>query len=141
MAATTKKKKYLKGILSGEDIWCQGFSEPNHGSDLGSIQTRAERDGDDYLINGSKIWTTMGNYAKYMILLARTDPHAERRYNGLSFFLAPMQTAGVTTQPIKKITGEYGFTETFFYRCANSCQLHYGRGRFKAGVSPCRLCN
>lgn len=109
-----EKHTYLKGILNGEDIWCQGFSEPNHGSDLGSIQTRAERDGNTYVINGSKIWTTMGNYAKYMILLARTDLHAERRYSGLSFFLAPMQTPGVTTQPIQKLTGEYGFTETFF---------------------------
>ncbi len=109
-----EKEKYLKGILNAEDIWCQGFSEPNHGSDLGAIQTRAERDGDAYLVNGSKIWTTMGNYAKYMILLARTDAQAERRYNGLSFFLAPMQAQGISTQPIKKLTGEYGFTETFF---------------------------
>lgn len=109
-----EKESYLKGILTGEDIWCQGFSEPNHGSDLGSIQTRAERDGDEYIINGSKIWTTMGNYAKYMILLARTDPQAERRYNGLSFFLAPMGTEGITTSPIQKLTGDYGFTETFF---------------------------
>ena len=109
-----EKETYLKGILTGEDIWCQGFSEPNHGSDLGSIQTRAERDGDEYIINGSKIWTTMGNYAKYMILLARTDPQAERRYNGLSFFLAPMGTEGITTSPIQKLTGDYGFTETFF---------------------------
>ncbi|MDB2594323.1 acyl-CoA dehydrogenase family protein, partial [Porticoccaceae bacterium] len=85
-----EREKYLKGILNAEDIWCQGFSEPNHGSDLGSIQTRAARDGSDYVINGSKIWTTMGNYAKYMILLARTDSQSERKYNGLSFFLAPM---------------------------------------------------
>ena len=109
-----EKETYLKGILTGEDIWCQGFSEPNHGSDLGSIQTRAERDGDEYIINGSKIWTTMGNYAKYMILLARTDSQAERRYNGLSFFLSPMNAAGITTSPIQKLTGDYGFTETFF---------------------------
>ena len=109
-----EREKYLKGILNAEDIWCQGFSEPNHGSDLGSVQTRAERDGDQYLINGSKIWTTMGNYAKYMILLARTDSQAERKYNGLSFFLAPMNVDGISTQPIKKLTGEYGFTETFF---------------------------
>jgi alkylation response protein AidB-like acyl-CoA dehydrogenase len=109
-----EKETYLKGILTGEDIWCQGFSEPNHGSDLGSIQTRAERDGDEYVINGSKIWTTMGNFAKYMILLARTDSQVERRYNGLSFFLAPMRAGGVTTTPIQKITGDYGFTETFF---------------------------
>ena len=109
-----EREKYLKGILNAEDIWCQGFSEPNHGSDLGSIQTRAERNGDHYLINGSKIWTTMGNYAKYMILLARTDSQTERKYNGLSFFLAPMNVDGISTQPIKKLTGEYGFTETFF---------------------------
>ena len=109
-----EKDKYLKGILNADDIWCQGFSEPNHGSDLGSIQTKAELDGSDYVLNGSKIWTTMGNYAKYMILLARTDAQVERRYNGLSFFLAPMHTDGITTQPIKKLTGEYGFTETFF---------------------------
>lgn len=109
-----EKSRYLKGILSGEDIWCQGFSEPSHGSDLGSAQTRAVRDGDSYVINGQKIWTTLGNYAKYMILLARTNPDAERRYDGLSFFLAPMDVAGVEARPIRKLTGEYGFTETFF---------------------------
>lgn len=108
------KSKYIKGILSGEDIWCQGFSEPNHGSDLGNAQARAVRDGDDYLINGTKIWTTMGNFASYMILLARTRPQTERKYDGLSFFLAPMKIDGVEARPIQKITGEYGFTETFF---------------------------
>ena len=108
------KAKYIKGILSAEDIWCQGFSEPDHGSDLGNAQTRAVRDGDDYIVNGSKIWTTMGNYAKYMILLARTDPTTKRKYDGLSFFLSPMHGTGIDTRPIQKITGEYGFTETFF---------------------------
>ncbi|HBM83472.1 MAG TPA: acyl-CoA dehydrogenase, partial [Halieaceae bacterium] len=103
-----------KGILTGEDIWCQGFSEPDHGSDLGNAQLRARRDGDEYVLNGTKIWTTMGNFAKYMILLARTNPEAERKYDGLSFFLAPMQVAGVDPRPIRKLTGEYGFTETFF---------------------------
>jgi alkylation response protein AidB-like acyl-CoA dehydrogenase len=72
------------------------------------------RDGDEYVINGSKIWTTLGNYAKYMILLARTNPEAERKYDGLSFFLAPMTVDGIETRPIRKLTGEYGFTETFF---------------------------
>ncbi len=109
-----EKKKYLKGILTAEDIWCQGFSEPDYGSDLGNVQTRAIRDGDEYIINGTKIWTTMGNYAKYMILLARTNQTTERKYDGLSFFLAPMQVSGIETRPIRKITGEYGFTETFF---------------------------
>ncbi len=109
-----EKKKYLKGILSAEDVWCQGFSEPDHGSDLGNAQTRAVRDGDEYVVNGQKIWTTMGNFAKYMILLARTNPDAPRKYDGLSFFLAPMDVAGVEAVPIRKLTGEYGFTETFF---------------------------
>lgn len=109
-----EKARYLKGILSAEDIWCQGFSEPDHGSDLGNARTRAERDGDGYVVNGSKIWTTLGNYAKYMILLARTNSEAERKYDGLSFFLAPMQVSGIETRPIRKLTGEYGFTETFF---------------------------
>ena len=109
-----EKAKYLKGILNAEDIWCQGFSEPDHGSDLGNAQTRAVRDGDEYVINGTKIWTTMGNFAKYMILLARTNPNTERKYDGLSFFLAPMTVPGIEARPIRKITGEYGFTETFF---------------------------
>ncbi|CAA0122648.1 Putative acyl-CoA dehydrogenase FadE17 [Halioglobus japonicus] len=109
-----EKARYLKGILTAEDVWCQGFSEPEHGSDLGNAQTRAVRDGDEYIINGQKIWTTMGNFAKYMILLARTNPDAPRKYDGLSFFLSPMQLPGIETRPIRKITGEFGFTETFF---------------------------
>jgi alkylation response protein AidB-like acyl-CoA dehydrogenase len=109
-----EKQKYIQRILSAENIWCQGFSEPDNGSDLGNAQTRAVRDGDDYVINGSKIWTTQGNYADYMILLARTNPQAESKYKGLSFFLAPMKADGVETVPIRKLTGEYGFTQTFF---------------------------
>jgi alkylation response protein AidB-like acyl-CoA dehydrogenase len=109
-----EKEKYLKRILSAEDIWCQGFSEPDHGSDLGNAQTRAVRDGDEYVLNGQKIWTTMGNFAQYMILLARTNPNTERKYDGLSYFLSPMDVPGIETRPIRKITGEYGFTETFF---------------------------
>jgi alkylation response protein AidB-like acyl-CoA dehydrogenase len=109
-----EKARYLKGILTAEDVWCQGFSEPEHGSDLGNAQTRAVRDGDEYIINGQKIWTTMGNFAKYMILLARTNPDAPRKYDGLSFFLSPMQLPGIETRPIRKLTGEFGFTETFF---------------------------
>ena len=109
-----EKRKYRKGILSAEDIWCQGFSEPDHGSDLGNAQCRAVRDGDEYVINGVKIWTTLGSFAHYMILLARTNPEAGRKYDGLSFFLAPMGVDGVETRPIRKMTGEHGFSETFF---------------------------
>jgi alkylation response protein AidB-like acyl-CoA dehydrogenase len=108
-----QKKRFIPGILSADDIWCQGFSEPDQGSDLANSQTRAERQGDEYVINGSKIWTSLGSYAKYMILLARTNPQ-EKRYAGLSYFLIPMRTPGIETRPIRKLTGEYGFTQTFF---------------------------
>ncbi len=107
------KRRYIKGILNAEDIWCQGFSEPDQGSDLANSQTRAVRDGDSYVLNGSKIWTSLGTYAKYMILLARTNPQ-QPRYEGLSYFLVPMRTPGIELQPIRKLTGEYGFTQTFF---------------------------
>lgn len=108
------KRRYLPGILSADDIWCQGFSEPDNGSDLGNAQLKAVRDGDEYVLNGSKIWTTQGNYAKYMILLARTDFDAPNKYAGLSFFLSPMRIPGVETTKIRKLTGEFGFTQTFF---------------------------
>jgi alkylation response protein AidB-like acyl-CoA dehydrogenase len=108
------KQKYLKGILSAEDMWCQGFSEPDNGSDLGNAQLKAVREGNEYVLNGSKIWTTHGHYAKYMILMARTDPDAPNKYAGLSFILTPMKVPGIETVKIKKLTGEHGFTQTFF---------------------------
>jgi len=114
MGSETHKKTYIKGILSAEDIWAQGFSEPENGSDLGNAQLKAERDGDSYVLNGSKIWTTQGNFAKYMILLARTNPEAPNKYAGLSFILTPMRVPGIETHKIRKLTGEYGFTQTFF---------------------------
>lgn len=114
MGTQQDKQKYIKGILSAEDIWCQGFSEPDHGSDLGSAQTRAVKDGDEYVLNGSKIWTSLGTYAKYMILLARTSSEGDSKYAGLSYFLTPMKVAGVDAVPIKKLTGEYGFCQTYF---------------------------
>ena len=114
MGAEDDKQKYIKNILSAEDIWCQGFSEPEAGSDLGNSQCRAVRDGDDYVINGSKIWTSLGTYAKYMILLARTSTGGTNKYAGLSYFLAPMNVEGVDPKPIQKLTGEYGFCQTYF---------------------------
>jgi alkylation response protein AidB-like acyl-CoA dehydrogenase len=114
MGTHEERLRYIKGILSAEDIWCQGFSEPENGSDLGNAQTRAVRIGDEYVLNGTKTWTTHGTYAKYMILLARTNPDAPNKYAGLSFFLAPMNVPGIETVAIRKLTGEYGFSETFF---------------------------
>jgi alkylation response protein AidB-like acyl-CoA dehydrogenase len=109
-----QKKRYIKPMLAAEEIWCQGFSEPENGSDLGNAQTRAVRDGDDYVVNGSKIWTSLGDRAHMMILLARTNPDAPNKYAGLSFFLSPMRIPGIETRRIKKLTGEYGFVQTFF---------------------------
>jgi alkylation response protein AidB-like acyl-CoA dehydrogenase len=114
MGSDEDKRRYIPGILSGDDIWCQGFSEPDNGSDLAACQTRAVRDGDSYVINGSKIWTTLATKARYMILLARTDPNAPSKHAGLSFFLAPMDVPGIEVRPIRKMTGEFGFAQVFF---------------------------
>jgi alkylation response protein AidB-like acyl-CoA dehydrogenase len=111
-----QKKRYIPKILNGEDIWCQGFSEPAAGGDLAGIACKAERDGDEYVINGSKIWTTHGAFAKHMILLARTGESGEgrQRFAGMSFFLAPMTVPGIDPRPIEKLTHEHGFCQTFF---------------------------
>jgi alkylation response protein AidB-like acyl-CoA dehydrogenase len=109
-----QRRRYIKAILSAEEIWCQGFSEPENGSDLGNAQLKAVRDGDGYSATGSKIWTSLGDRADHMILLARTASDAASKYAGLSFFLAPMKVAGVETRRIKKLTGEYGFVQCFF---------------------------
>ncbi len=125
MGSEEDKQRYIKNILSAEDIWCQGFSEPDNGSDLGNAQVRAVRDGDEYLVNGSKIWTSLGSYAKYMILLARTSTDGPNKYAGLTFFLAPMKVEGVDPVPIKKLTGEFGFCQTYFddARIPAACRL------------------
>lgn len=105
------KQQLLPRLFSGEEIWCQGFSEPGAGSDLVSLQTSAVRNGDDWVINGSKVWTSLGALASWMLLLARTDKND--KYNGITYFLAPMDQPGVTVRPIHKMTGECGFNEVF----------------------------
>jgi len=131
LGSEEQKRRYLPKLLSGEEIWCQGFSEPDNGSDLANVQTTAVRDGDHFIVNGTKIWTSLGTEAKHMILLARTDKTADSKYKGLTFFLAPVDVPGVTKHPIKKMTGEYGFNETRFEdaRVHESCMLgHEGEG-------------
>ncbi len=125
MGSHEQKQAYIKNILSCEDVWCQGFSEPDHGSDLANAQTKAEHDGKQFILNGSKIWTTLGQQAKYMILLARTNPHANNKYEGLSFFLSPMNAPGIEVMPIRKLTGEFGFNQVFFTdaRIDQSCLM------------------
>src|SRR5438309_8919573 len=108
-----QKKQHLSGMLSGEVVWCQGFSEPGSGSDLASLQTRAVRDGDDYIVNGQKIWTTGAQYADRMILLARSDPEAPK-HKGISYFLLDMKSPGVSVRPLVNMAGTSGFNEVFF---------------------------
>ncbi len=108
-----QRRRHLPGIANCEVQWAQGYSEPNSGSDLASLQTRAIRDGDDYVINGSKIWTGHGYNADWIFLLARTDPDAPK-HKGISFFLLDMKTPGVTVQPLQSMTGHIHFSQEFF---------------------------
>ncbi|MGB5950639.1 MAG: acyl-CoA dehydrogenase family protein [Parvibaculum sp.] len=137
MGSDEQKKAYIPGILSAEDIWCQGFSEPDHGSDLGNAQLKAERDGNEFVLNGSKIWTSLGVHAKYMILLARTNPNANNKYEGLSFFLIPMRIPGIEVVPIRKLTGEYGFNQTFFTdaRISDTCLIGKEGGGWQVAMA------
>ena len=108
-----QKKRYLPPLLAADEIWCQGFSEPNAGSDLAGVQTSAVRDGDGWVINGHKVWTSLAHFAQWMILLARTS--SDDKYKGLSYFLVPIEGAeGVTVRPLIKLTGETGFNEVMF---------------------------
>jgi alkylation response protein AidB-like acyl-CoA dehydrogenase len=108
-----QKQKYLPEILEGDTIWCQGYSEPGSGSDLASLQTRAVRDGDDYVVNGQKIWTSGGHVAKWMILLARTDPTAPK-HRGISYFIVDMKSPGLTVRPLINMADSHEFNEVFF---------------------------
>ncbi len=108
-----QKHRYIPKILAGEEIWCQGYSEPNSGSDLGSLQTRAVEEGDYFIVNGGKVWTSDARHADLCILLVRTDPAAPK-HKGISSLLVDMHSPGVTVRPLVQMTGASGFNQVFF---------------------------
>ncbi|MCH8321269.1 MAG: acyl-CoA dehydrogenase family protein, partial [Acidobacteria bacterium] len=111
-ATEEQRKRFIPKMLSGEEVWCQGFSEPDAGSDLAALRTRAEPDGDDFRLEGQKVWTTFAPWSDWIFVLARTDP--DDRYGGITFFLVSLHQEGIEVRPIRQITGESEFGEVFF---------------------------
>jgi len=109
-----QKKRFLPRIYNGEDFWCQGYSEPGSGSDLASLKTKAARQGDHYVVNGQKIWTTLAHYADWIFCLVRTDPSGGKRQEGISFLLLDMKSPGITVRPLILMDGAHEVNEVFF---------------------------
>jgi alkylation response protein AidB-like acyl-CoA dehydrogenase len=129
-----QQDRFLPRILNGEDWWCQGYSEPGAGSDLASLKTTAVRDGDHYVVNGQKTWTTLGQYADWIFCLVRTDPNAKAQ-EGISFLLIDMKSPGVTIRPIELLDGEAEVNEVFFDDVRVPAETWWAR-RTRAGPMP-----
>jgi alkylation response protein AidB-like acyl-CoA dehydrogenase len=130
------KERFLRPIARHQEIWCQLFSEPGAGSDLASLATRAVRDGDSWVINGQKVWTSLGDIASFGLLLARTDPSVPQ-HQGITAFLMPMRQQGVTVRPLRQLTGDAEFTEVFFEDATVEDALRLGEvgGGWRVAVS------
>ncbi|MEY2641805.1 MAG: acyl-CoA dehydrogenase family protein [Ilumatobacteraceae bacterium] len=130
--------RFLPGILRGEERWCQGYSEPNAGSDLANVQTKAHLDGDRWVINGQKVWTSLAHVSHWCFVVARTEPGSQR-HAGLTFLLVPMEQPGVEVRPIRQITGGGEFNETFFSDAETEASLVVGQPGAGWGVAMALL--
>ncbi|MGD9701029.1 MAG: acyl-CoA dehydrogenase family protein [Acidimicrobiia bacterium] len=121
-----QKERFLPPILRADEYWCQGFSEPDAGSDLANIKTAAVRDGDEWVINGQKVWTSLGHIADWIFVVCKTDPTAAKKHEGISFILCPIDQPGVELRPITQITGTAEFNEVFFTDARTSADMVVG---------------
>ncbi len=113
LGSEAQRQRYLRPLFTCEEIWCQLFSEPGAGSDVASLATRAQRDGDEWILNGQKVWTTLAHRASFGVVLARSDPEAEK-HRGITYFVVDMKAPGVEVRPLRQATGDAEFNEVFF---------------------------